>query len=59
MKRTLLALALGLVFGLGAHLAWFGARHAAPVNDFDSQLAWMKRELRLVLRHPTVADGIG
>ncbi|HWA26844.1 MAG TPA: hypothetical protein VG734_14390 [Lacunisphaera sp.] len=47
MKRTLLALAIGLACGLAAHVAWFGARQAAPVNDFNSQLAWMKRELRL------------
>lgn len=47
MKRTLLALILGLVFGLGAHLAWYGVRQPAPVNDLESQLAWMKRDLRL------------
>ena len=47
MKRTLLALTLGLVLGLGAHLAWFGVRQPAPVNDFESQLAWMQRDLQL------------
>jgi len=47
MKRTLLALTLGLVLGLGAHLAWFAARQPAPVHDFESQLAWMQRDLNL------------
>jgi hypothetical protein len=47
MKRTAFALTLGLVLGLGAHLAWFGVRQPAPVRDLESQLAWMQRDLRL------------
>lgn len=47
MKRTAFALALGLLLGLAAHFAWFGARQPLPVHDLDSQLAWMKRDLRL------------
>lgn len=47
MKRTAFALTLGLVLGLGAHLAWFAVRQPAPVDDLESQLAWMQRDLRL------------
>lgn len=47
MKRTALALTLGLVLGLGAHLAWFAVRQPAPVDDLESQLAWMQRDLQL------------
>jgi hypothetical protein len=47
MKRTFLALALGLICGVCAHLLWFGVRHPAPVYDLDSQLAWMKSDFHL------------
>jgi len=47
MKRTLIALGLGLVCGVCAHLLWFGLRHPQPIGDFDSQLAWMKKDLHL------------
>lgn len=47
MKRTLIGLSLGLVLGLSAHLAWFGTRQPAPVDSFESQLAWMERDLGL------------
>lgn len=47
MKRTLLALALALVAGGTAHFAWFAAHRPPPVDDLDSQLRWMKRDLRL------------
>jgi hypothetical protein len=47
MKRTAFGLILGLILGLGAHLAWFGARAPDPVSDLDSQLAWMKRDFLL------------
>jgi hypothetical protein len=47
MKRTLLALALGLACGVGAHYAWFFVTRPEPVNDPDSQWEWMKRDLRL------------
>jgi hypothetical protein len=47
MKHTFIALMLGLVCGIGAHLLWFGARHPLPVDNLDSQLAWMKSDLHL------------
>lgn len=47
MKRTLIALALGLIGGVCAHLIWFDARHPSPVYDLDSQLAWMKSDFHL------------
>jgi len=47
MKRTFIALILGLVCGVAAHLAWFGVRHPAPVYDLESQLAWMKSDFHL------------
>ena len=47
MKRTLLTLALGLVVGTTAHLAYFHL-HQPPAGDsLDSQLAWMRTELNL------------
>src|SRR3954470_6377301 len=47
MKRTLIALILGLACGVGAHLIWFGVRHPAPVDNLESQLVWMKRDFHL------------
>ena len=47
MKRTVIALTLGLLCGVCAHLAWFGLRHPQPIGDFDSQLVWMKKDLHL------------
>lgn len=47
MKRTLIALALGLACGLAAHFSWFAAHRPPAVDDLDSELRWMKRDLQL------------
>lgn len=47
MKRTLLMVALGLVVGTTVHLAYYGMHRPAAGDSLDSQLAWMKSELRL------------
>jgi hypothetical protein len=47
MKRTLLALALGLVCGVAAHVGWFVTHRPLPVDDLESQWEWMRRDLRL------------
>lgn len=47
MKRTILALALGLVCGLGAHYGWFLTHRPRPVDDLESQWEWMRHDLRL------------
>ncbi|MCX6951977.1 MAG: hypothetical protein NTV51_07400 [Verrucomicrobia bacterium] len=47
MKRVLQVLGLGLVCGVVAHLAWFGARRPEGGADLGSQLAWMRETLEL------------
>ncbi|MBE2212997.1 MAG: hypothetical protein IAE82_03930 [Opitutaceae bacterium] len=47
MKRTILALSLGLVCGLGAHQGWFVTHRPRPVDDLESQWEWMREDLRL------------
>lgn len=47
MKRTLLALVLGLTGGLFAHFLWFNTHRPATGADLDTQLAWMKQDLQL------------
>ncbi len=47
MKRTLLALVLGLAGGLAAHFAWYTTHRPDSADDLDAQLAWMKQDLRL------------
>jgi len=46
MNRTLLILLLGLVVGTGTHLAYYRL-HEPATDSLDSQLAWMKTELKL------------
>ena len=46
MNRTLLILLLGLVIGTGTHLAYYRL-HEPTTDSLDSQLAWMKTELKL------------
>lgn len=46
MNRTLLMLLLGLIVGTGTHLAYFRL-HQPATDSLDSQLAWMKTELKL------------
>ena len=46
MNRTLLLLLLGLIVGTGTHLAYFRL-HEPATDSLDSQLAWMKTELKL------------
>ena len=46
MNRTIFLLLVGLLVGTGTHVAYF--RLHEPVTDsLDSQLAWMKAELKL------------
>ena len=46
MNRTFFILLIGLVVGAGTHLAYY--RFSEPNTDsLDSQLAWMKTELKL------------
>ncbi len=47
MKRVVTIVAAGLVCGVIAHVAWFGARRPAGSADLDSQLAWMQQTLQL------------
>lgn len=47
MRRTILALSLGLVCGLAAHFGWFVAHRPQPVDDLESQWEWMRQDLRL------------
>ena len=47
MKRTIIGLLLGLVFGAAAHFGWFALHRAGPTDDLAAQLAWMKRDLHL------------
>lgn len=47
MKRFLLTLALGLVAGVGSHLAYYRYHEPAPTDSLEGQLAWMKTELKL------------
>ena len=46
MKRTILLLLLGLMVGTGTHLLYFRL-HEPATDSLDSQLAWMKTELKL------------
>jgi hypothetical protein len=47
MKRTGIILFAGLAAGLAAHFAWFDSRRPDVRPDLDSQLVWMKTQLRL------------
>jgi hypothetical protein len=47
MKRALLTLCLGLLAGLGAHVAYFHSHAPASTEGLDGQLGWMKSELNL------------
>jgi hypothetical protein len=47
MNRTLSTVALGLVVGLGVHLAYFKFHQPPATDSLDGQLAWMKTELHL------------
>lgn len=46
MNRTFLLLLLGLIVGTGTHLAYYRL-HEPAADSLDSQLAWMKTELKL------------
>lgn len=46
MNRTLFFLLLGLVVGTGTHLAYYRL-HEPATDSLDSQLVWMKTELKL------------
>ena len=46
MNRTFFILLLGLIIGTGAHLAYYRL-HEPNADSLDSQLAWMKTELKL------------
>ena len=46
MNRTLFILLLGLTVGAGAHFAYYRL-HEPNADSLDSQLAWMKTELKL------------
>ena len=46
MKRTVVILFVGLLAGLGSHLAYYRL-HQPSLDSLDSQLAWMKSELNL------------
>ena len=46
MNRTFLILLLGAVIGAGTHFAYFRL-HEPNADSLDSQLAWMKTELKL------------
>ena len=46
MNRTLFIILLGLAIGIGTHLAYF-RQHEPSTDSLDSQLAWMKTELKL------------
>ena len=46
MNRTVLLLLLGLIVGTGTHLAYFRL-HEPATDSLDSQLAWMKTDLKL------------
>ncbi len=47
MRRPLWVLLLGLVVGVATHLAYYGLRRPLRVDTLDSELAWMKTDLRL------------
>lgn len=46
MNRTFFILLLGLIVGIGGHLAYYRL-HEPNADSLDSQLAWMKTELKL------------
>jgi len=46
MNRTFFILLLGLAVGAGAHFAYYRL-HEPNADSLDSQLAWMKTELKL------------
>ncbi|HWA25515.1 MAG TPA: Spy/CpxP family protein refolding chaperone [Lacunisphaera sp.] len=50
MKRLLLTLALGLIAGIGSHLAYYRFHEPAGTDTLEGQLAWMKTELKLTDR---------
>ena len=47
MKRTFLTLMLGLIVGVGTHVAYFRLNRPEGLDSLDGQLAWMKSELKL------------
>jgi hypothetical protein len=47
MKRTILALVLGLVAGISAYSLYFRLNEPARTDTLEGQLAWMKSELQL------------
>lgn len=47
MKRTLIALTLACVAGVGAHYGWFLSHRPKHADTLDSRLEWMKHDLRL------------
>jgi hypothetical protein len=47
MKHFLLILVLGLIAGVGSHLAYYRYHEPAPTDTLEGQLAWMKVELKL------------
>jgi small-conductance mechanosensitive channel len=47
VKHTFVILTLGLVIGLGTHLAYFRLHVPAAAAGIDGQLAWMRTELQL------------
>jgi hypothetical protein len=47
MKRTLLAVLLGLSAGIASYSLYFRFNEPASTDSLDGQLAWMKAELRL------------
>jgi Spy/CpxP family protein refolding chaperone len=47
MRHVFLVLVLGLVSGIGAHLAWFRANQPGGADPLARELSWMKSELKL------------
>jgi len=47
MKHTLLTLLVAVLGALAAHWGWVACHQPAPVQDLESQLAWMQRDLQL------------
>lgn len=46
MNRTIIIFFLGLIIGTGTHLAYYRL-HEPSTDSLDSQLVWMKTELKL------------
>ncbi len=47
MKRTILIIALGLFGGIAAQYVWLDLHEPVGMNQPDSDLLWMKSELKL------------